>query len=283
MIDLHVHSTVSDGSYSPAGLAQLARDTGVEAFALTDHDSIAGDEEAAAEAERLGVGFINGMEMTMAYRGRKIHVVCLGFNPENDEFQKLYSRLRYIKEDSMADVVEVLRRRGIEIDMDMVRRHSAVHLDRYAIMRTIVDMNIFDGIQYIWDNYLNPAVKEVGVAGDIPAEEALPVIRAAGGVTSLAHFHKLIGLKGQSRADQEESLRELVSFGLAGMEQYYPNYTDEDRAFARAMIEKYDMLPTGGTDFHGANRPGILLGTGYEKNMSTPLKFLEDIRERCRI
>ena len=74
-----------------------------------------------------------------------------------------------------------------------------------------------------------------------------------------------------------------MSFGLTGMEQYYPNYTDEDRAFARAMIEKYDMLPTGGTDFHGANRPGILLGTGYEKNMSVPLKFLEDIRERCRI
>lgn len=283
MIDLHVHSTVSDGSYSPAGLAQLARETGVEAFALTDHDSIAGDEEAAAEAERLGVGFINGMEMTMAYGDRKIHVVCLGFNPENSEFQKLYSRLRYIKEDSMADVVEVLRRRGIEIDMEMVRRHSAVHLDRYAIMRTIVDMNIFDGIQYIWDNYLNPAVKEVGVAGDIPAEEALPIICAAGGVTSLAHFHKLIGLKGQSRAEQEESLRELMGFGLTGMEQYYPNYTDEDRAFARAMIEKYDMLPTGGTDFHGANRPGILLGTGYKKNMDTPLKFLEDIRERCRI
>ncbi|MCI7611642.1 MAG: PHP domain-containing protein [Selenomonadaceae bacterium] len=283
LIDLHVHSTVSDGSYSPAELAQLARETGVEAFALTDHDSIAGDEEAAAEAERLGVGFINGMEMTMAYGDRKIHVVCLGFNPENSEFQKLYSRLRYIKEDSMADVVEVLRRRGIEIDMEMVRRHSAVHLDRYAIMRTIVDMNIFDGIQYIWDNYLNPAVKEVGVAGDIPAEEALPIICAAGGVTSLAHFHKLIGLKGQSRAEQEESLRELMGFGLTGMEQYYPNYTDEDRAFARAMIEKYDMLPTGGTDFHGANRPGILLGTGYKKNMDTPLKFLEDIRERCRI
>lgn len=283
MIDLHVHSTVSDGSYSPSGLAQLASETGVEAFALTDHDSIAGDGEAAAEAKRLGVGFINGMEMTMAYGGRKIHVVCLGFDPENSEFQKLYSRLRYIKEDSMADVVEVLRRRGIEIDMEMVRKHSAVHLDRYAIMRTIVDMNIFDGIQYIWDNYLNPAVKEVGVAGDIPAEEALPIICAAGGVTSLAHFHKLIGLKGQSRAEQEESLRELMGFGLTGMEQYYPNYTDEDRAFARAMIEKYDMLPTGGTDFHGANRPGILLGTGYKKNMDTPLKFLEDIRERCRI
>ena len=183
----------------------------------------------------------------------------------------------------MTDVVDVLRRRGIEIDMEMVRRHASVHLDRYAIMRTIVDLNIFDGIQYIWDNYLNPAVKEVGVAGDIPAEEALPVIRAAGGVTSLAHFHKLIGLKGQSRAEQEASIRELTGFGLTGMEQYYPNYTDDDRAFARSMIEKYNMLPTGGTDFHGANRPGILLGTGFEKNMNTPLKFLEDIRKICRI
>lgn len=282
MIDLHVHSTVSDGSYSPEGLARLAKETGVEAFALTDHDSIAGNGLAAAEADRLGVGFINGMEMTMGYRGGKIHVVCLGFDTENADFQRLYSRLRYIKEESMTDVVEALRRKGLEIDMDMVQKHAAVHLDRYAVMRTIVDMNIFDGIQYIWDNYLNPAVKEVGVAADIPAGEALPVIRGAGGVTSLAHFHKKIGLKGRSRAEQEDCIRELMGFGLTGMEQYYPNYTEEDKAFARTMIDKYGMLPTGGTDFHGANRPGILLGTGLEHNMDTPLSFWEKIRESCR-
>lgn len=281
MIDLHVHSTISDGSYTPAGLARLAKETGVEAFALTDHDSIAGNREAAAEADRLGVGFINGMEMTMGYRGGKIHVVCLGFDTENAAFQGLYSRLRYIKEQSMADVVEALRRRGLAIDMDMVQKHAVAHLDRYAIMRTIVDMNIFDGIQYIWDNYLNPAVKETGVAEDIPAEEALPVIRSAGGVTSLAHFHKRIGLRGRSRAEQEACLKELMSFGLTGMEQYYPNYTEEDKAFARAMIDKYAMLPTGGTDFHGANRPGILLGTGFENNMDTPMSFLDNIRKRC--
>lgn len=281
MIDLHVHSTISDGSYTPAGLARLAKETGVEAFALTDHDSIAGNREAAAEADRLGVGFINGMEMTMGYRGGKIHVVCLGFDTENADFQGLYSRLRYIKEQSMADVVEALRRRGLAIDMDMVQKHAVAHLDRYAIMRTIVDMNIFDGIQYIWDNYLNPAVKEAGVAEDIPAEEALPVIRSAGGVTSLAHFHKRIGLRGRSRAEQEACLKELMSFGLTGMEQYYPNYTEEDKVFARAMIDKYAMLPTGGTDFHGANRPRILLGTGFENNMDTPMSFLDNIRKRC--
>lgn len=281
MIDLHVHSTVSDGSYTPAGLAVLAKKSGVEAFALTDHDSIAGTDEAAAEAAKQGVDFINGMEMSLSYQGHKIHVVCLGFDRQNPEFQKLYKKVRYIKEDSMADVVEAIGRKGIDIDMERVRQHASVHLDRYAIMRTIVDMHLFDSIQYIWDTYLNPAVLEVGVGDDVSAQEALPVIRQAGGVTSLAHFHKQIGLKGQSRAEQEESIKELLDFGLCGMEQYYPNYTEEDKAFALHMIEKYHMLPTGGTDFHGANRADIMLGTGYHHNMNTPYAFFEHIRQVC--
>lgn len=118
MIDLHVHSTVSDGSYTPAGLAVLAKESGVEAFALTDHDSIAGTDEAAAEAVKQGVDFINGMEMSLSYQGHKIHVVCLGFDRQNPEFQKLYKKVRYIKEDSMADVVEAIGRKGIDIDME---------------------------------------------------------------------------------------------------------------------------------------------------------------------
>ena len=281
MIDLHVHSTVSDGSYTPAGLAVLAKESGVEAFALTDHDSIAGTDEAAAEAVKQGVDFINGMEMSLSYQGHKIHVVCLGFDRQNPEFQKLYKKVRYIKEDSMADVVEAIGRKGIDIDMEMVRQHASVHFDRYAIMRTIVDMHLFDSIQYIWDTYLNPAVLEVGVGDDVSAQEALPIIRQAGGVTSLAHFHKQIGLKGQSRAEQEASIKELLYFGLCGMEQYYPNYTEDDKAFALHMIEKYHMLPTGGTDFHGANRADIMLGTGYHNNMNTPYAFFEHIRQAC--
>lgn len=281
MIDLHVHSTVSDGSYTPKGLAVLAKESGVEAFALTDHDSIAGTDEAAAEAAKQGVEFINGMEMSLSYQGHKIHVVCLGFDRQNPEFQKLYKKVRYIKEDSMADVVDVIRSKGIDIDMDKVRQHASIHLDRYAIMRAIVDMKLFDSIQYIWDNYLNPAVMEVGVGDDVSAKEALPVIRQAGGVTSLAHFHKQIGLKGQSRAEQEASIKQLLDYGLCGMEQYYPNYSEEDKAFALHIIEKYDMLPTGGTDFHGANRPEIMLGTGYHGNMNTPYEFFENICKVC--
>lgn len=281
MIDLHVHSTVSDGSYSPSELVQLARDTGVEAFALTDHDTIVGNDEAAEAAARLGVGFISGMEMSLAYQGHKIHVVCLGFDFKNAEFQKLYQKVRYIKEGSMIDVVEAIRQKGIDITMEMVRNHAPRHPDRYAIMRTMVDMGIFDSIQYIWDKYLDPAVREVGVADDVSAREALPVIREAGGVTSLAHFHKRIGFLGQSRAQQEDSIKELLGYGLCGMEQYYPNYTAEDKAFALAMIEKYRMLPTAGTDFHGSNRPGILLGSGANGNISAPMSFFENVQRAC--
>ena len=147
-------------------------------------------------------------------------------------------------------------------------------------MRTLVAMNLPCKIQTLWDEYLNPGLKAAGVYGDISAEEALPVIRKAGGVTSLAHYHKDIGMKGWSWEKKEESLKELMSFGLDGMERYYPNYSPEDAEFAARMIEKYNMLATGGTDFHGANRRGIELGTGHEGNMNVPFEFYEKILAR---
>ena len=96
----------------------------------------------------------------------------------------------------------------------------------------------------------------------------------------MAHYHKDIGMKGWSWAKKEEALQELMSFGLDGMERYYPNYSPEDGEFAARMIEKYNMLATGGTDFHGANRRGIELGTGHEGNMNVPFEFYEKIMAR---
>ena len=280
MIDLHVHSTVSDGTYTPRDVVDLAKEKGLEAVTLTDHESIAGNGEAAAEAKKLGVNFINGMEMTVAYEDHKLHIVCLGFDEANTDFKQLYAKIRHNKEKNMDQVVEYIQSKGLDITMDKVKKHAAVHLDRYAIMRTLVAMNLPCKIQTLWDEYLNPGLKEAGVYGDISAEEALPVIRKAGGVTSLAHYHKDIGMKGWSWEKKEESLKELMSFGLDGMERYYPNYSPEDEDFAARMIEKYNMLATGGTDFHGTNRRGIELGTGREGNMNVPFEFYEKIMAR---
>lgn len=281
-IDLHVHSLVSDGSFTPADLAVHAKEQGLAAFALTDHDVIAGSDEAAAAAEKVGVEFINGMELTADFQGHKIHVVCLGFDPENAAFQGMYKKIRAIKEGRIDDIVEFVRRKGIDISMDKVQEFTYQGiLDRYAVMRYLVSLHLYDRAQPLWDNYLNPAVIEVGLDFNITAEEALPIIHEAGGVTSLAHFHKNIGLGSlDSRQQQEQAIVELHRLGLDGMERFYPNYSPEDEEFAAEMIRKYDLLATGGTDFHGSNRPGIEMGSGMDGNIAVPYEFYRGVKER---
>ncbi len=282
IIDLHVHSHISDGSYSPEGLAQLAAQRGLAAFALTDHDSIMGCQEAAIAAENLGIGFINGMELSAEYAGHKVHIVCLGFDAHHPSFQLLYKKIRSIKEAKIPEMIDFVRERGVDISLEKVRPFAYGALDRYALMRYMVSLQMYERAQPLWDNYLNPAAEALGIDVNITAEEALPLIREAGGVTSLAHFHKNIGLKGLSRQEQEKAILHLHSMGLDGMERYYPNYTAEDEDFAAYMIEKYQLLATGGTDFHGTNRPGIELGTGEDGNMQVPWEYFQKIKSKTQ-
>jgi len=278
IIDLHVHSYISDGSYSPAGLAELAKERGVAAFALTDHDSMLGCQEAAEAAASCGVGFINGMELSADFESHKVHIVCLGFDPEHPSFRKLYQKVRGIKEARIPEMIDFVRDKGIDISLEKVRPFARGNVDRYALMRFMVSLHMYERAQPIWDNFLDPAARELGINVNITAEEALPLLHEAGAVTSLAHFHKAIGLKGLDRQEQEQAILRLHEMGLDGMERFYPNYTPEDETFAAYMIEKYQLLPTGGTDFHGTNRPGIEIGTGVEGNMRVPYSFLENIQ-----
>ena len=277
IIDLHVHSYISDGSYSPAGLAELAKERGLAAFALTDHDSMLGCQEAAEAAASCGVGFINGMELSADFESHKVHIVCLGFDPEHPSFRKLYQKVRGIKEARIPEMIEFVREKGIDISLEKVRPFARGNVDRYALMRFMVSLHMYERAQPIWDNFLDPAARELGINVNITAEEALPLLHEAGAVTSLAHFHKAIGLKGLDRHEQERAILRLHGMGLDGMERFYPNYTVEDEAFAAYMIDKYSLLPTGGTDFHGTNRPGIELGTGIEGRMQVPYSYFEQI------
>jgi len=281
-IDLHVHSLVSDGSFKPGELAEHAKEQGLAAFALTDHDVMAGCAEAAAAASAAGVEFINGMEMTMDFKGLKIHVVCLGFDEKHTGFQSMYKKIRAIKEGRIEDIIEFVQRKGVDISLEKVQEFTYMGiLDRYAVMRYLVSLHLYDRAQPLWDNYLDPAVVELGLNYNITAEEALPIIHEAGGVTSLAHFHKNIGLgKLESRQQQEQAIVELHRLGLDGMERFYPNYSAEDAEFAAQMIAKYDLMPTGGTDFHGTNRPGIEMGSGMNDNMEVPYAFFNGVKER---
>lgn len=282
-VDLHVHSIVSDGSYKPDELAELAKAQGLAAFALTDHDVIAGTDEAAAAAKAAGIGFINGMELTTEFQGRKLHIVCLGFDPAHPAFRTVYQRVRAIKEGRIPEMIAFIQRKGVDISLAKVQEFVYDGpLDRYAIMRYLVSLHLYDRAQPLWDHYLDPAAAELGLNFSITAEEALPLIHEAGGATSLAHFHKEIGLQGLSRREQEAAILQLHKLGLDGMERYYPTYSEEDTDFAAYLTQKYDLLATGGSDFHGTNRPGTAMGTGIEHNLSVPSVFLDEVRSRCK-
>ena len=284
-IDLHVHSDASDGTMSPSELVEHAKEQGLSAFALTDHDCIYGDEKTWEEAGKRGLGFLPGMELTALFHGRKIHVVCLGMDAENPGFRQIYRKLRANKEAKIAEIVEYVRNQGIDISLEKVEPYGFGRpLDRYSIMRYMVSLHMYDRAQPIWDNYLNPAVQALGLNAVVSIEDALPVIHEAGGVSSLAHYHKQIGLKGLTREEQKRAILELHDMGLDGMERWYPNYTKEDAEFAAYMIDEYRLLATAGTDFHGGNRPEVKLGKGLEDHLMISYELFERIAdhvEKC--
>lgn len=202
-IDLHVHSTMSDGTYTPKDLIKLAKDKGLSALTLSDHDTIDGLAQASTEALKTDIEFIPGMEVSTDYKGRTLHIVALGFDRTSAAFKKLYKSIRAKKENKMGKLINRLKEKGLDISVEKVKPfiYEGSQLERYAIMRYIMSLHIADKLQIIWDEYLNPTIKELGLDANISVEELAEGIHGAGGIISLAHFHKYIGLKGMSRQE----------------------------------------------------------------------------------
>jgi len=282
-VDLHVHSNISDGSYTPVELIKLAYKIGLSAITLSDHETIAGNAEAKVEADKLGIEFISGMEITVDYKNRHLHLVALGFDAKQPAFQTLYKKIRVLKEAKMEEVILGIKEKGVPISLELVQPFALFNkIDRYAIMRYLVSLQLFDHVQPVWDQYLNPVIRQLELNHNVSVEETTQAVRAAGGMTSLAHFHKRLGLAGLDRQEQETAIAELHAMGLDGMEQYYPNYTEGDQAFAESMLKKYQMIPTGGSDFHGLNRPNVALGTGIKNNLIVPYTLYANILQYCQ-
>lgn len=283
IIDLHTHSTVSDGTCTPTELARLARERGISAFALTDHDNIDGLDEAEAAARSVGVQFIPGIELTVDFAGHKLHVVALGFERRSAAFQKFYRLVRDGKEARIEDLIAGIRARGVDITREKVQALTPGKLDRYSVMRYLVSLRMSERVQPLWDTYIDPVLAEMGGCANVSAAEAFQAIHAAGGITSLAHFHKKIGLLEMSRDDQASVIASLRAQGMDGIEGWYPSYTQEDSAFVNDLVARLGFLRTGGTDFHGENRPEIEMGTGCGHNIAISEAVLARLKERITV
>lgn len=276
MIDLHVHSCVSDGTDSPSEIIRMAKRKKIKAIALTDHDTIEGIEEAELEAEKQNVNFLKGIELSVSFKeGRLIHILGLGIDPSNEYFLKAYNKMRNAREEGTNKILESLKRQGMYISIEKLRKHAAgKYLDRQAILKYFLEKNLSSTVLEFWRRYLVSI--PYGEGELLEPEEALYIIKKSGGLSFLAHYHKRIGLKGYSAEEKEEHIKYLMSLGLNGIERYYPFYDNKDIEYVEYLINKYKLIPSGGTDFHGSNRPEVTLGEG-KNNFFVPDSIYETI------
>lgn len=276
-IDLHTHTNISDGACTSKELIETAVKENIKAIALTDHDNIGGVEEAYIFAEQNNIDFLKGIEISSLYKeGRILHILGLGIDLSNKEFLNAYNEMKKARNEGVKHILVEIKKMGINIEIEELRKNAlGQYLDRYDIYRYFIKNKICNTAQEIWDKYLDPI--PYGDKELIKAEDAIMIIKKSGGVSFLAHYNKSIGFGGLSNETIEEEIKYLISVGLDGIERYYPSFEEPDYEFLDYLINKYDLMISGGTDYHGKNRTEIKLGTGKNNNLFIPYNLYKKI------
>ena len=277
-IDLHTHSTCSDGTFTPSELAAHAAGKGLAAFALTDHDTTDGLAEAAAAATEYGVEFVPGIEFSTDYEGRDIHIVGLDIDPEEKELAAKLQSFRKNRNARNEEMLELLRRiGGFDITMEDLKKAYGEHtvITRAHFGRWLFEHGCVKSISEAFDRYLGDGCPcFVGKKKTRP-QTAIRLILGAGGIPVLAHpllYH-------MTPEELEDMTRSLKEAGLQAIEAIYSSNTGLDESNMRRLARKLDLKISGGSDFHGKNKPLLEIGSG-RGNLKIPYEVLEDLRKR---
>jgi predicted metal-dependent phosphoesterase TrpH len=248
-IDLHTHSTASDGIYSPTELLQHAHEVGLHVLALTDHDSTAGLDEASEAALHLAIDFIPGIEINTDVGKDEIHILGYYLEYARKEFQAILQVLRDARIHRGQRIVELLNQQGVHITWERVRQIAQGAVGRPHIARALQEAGYVQSIAEAFDKYIGKGCPAHVPRYKLAPVDAIRLIRSANGLPVMAHP---IGLPGLD--ELRKWLPELVAEGLVGLETYYGPYTPEQVQELHTLADQYHLIPTGGTDFHG---PGI--------------------------
>lgn len=261
MIELHCHTTASDGTLSPDELVALADDLGITQLAITDHDSTAGVVAAHSACQAAAIRLIPAIELSTRYLEQPVDVLGYGIDPESPTLCTTLEQAVTARNERIPRMIKRLQEAGLEITVDDVRRRAPGGVvGRPHVAHALVEMGAVADVQEAFMKYL--ARGQVGYVPKevLTPEQAVGVIREAGGIAVLAHpcYLKLESHEFEALLDQ------LMDAGLVGLEVHYSQHTRADvHSFAR-WARKKELLPTGGSDFHGTNKPHISLGMGPE-------------------
>jgi 3',5'-nucleoside bisphosphate phosphatase len=273
-VDLHVHSTASDGTEQPADLVASAVRARLGAIALTDHDTLQGLDAARTAADALGIRLIPGVELSCDWDGGAMHLVVLFLEPGNGPLQDHLTVLREARDVRNTRIVERLVGMGIEITIDEVLAEAGGgSVGRPHLAAVLVRKDVVPDIPTAFDRYLAAGRPAYVGRERLTPVEAISLARESGGVPVLAHPLTLgIDLDGELRT----TFQRLAEIGLVGVEVEYSTYLPEERIRLRRLATAAGLLPSGGTDYHGAYKPDILLGVG-KGDLAVAGSILDDL------
>ena len=278
IIDLHTHSTASDGTLSPRELILLAKKLQIAALSLTDHDTIDGLDEAQLYADKCGVKFIPGIEISCQYDPGPIHILGYWIDRDNADLKSVLGELIGFRNDRNVVIIEKLKDLGVDIDYSEVEAlavDSVVGRPHFA--EVIVKKGFARSIADAFNKYLG-----YGKAAYLPKKrlsipQGIELLRSAGGFPVLAH-------PGQysfpDPASFKTTMIELKQVGIAGLEVYYPTHSRKETRFFKSVAQELDLAITVGSDFHGEVKPEVQLGTGISNNLNISIDILNDLESR---
>jgi predicted metal-dependent phosphoesterase TrpH len=268
MIDLHSHTDQSDGTFTASELVAEAVRVGLKALSITDHDTMAGYQQAVPFAEKAGLRLICGIELSTRYQGVSVHL--LGYFPvakPSPEFLEWLAFLLESRRDRNRRLIAKLNSLGVPITLEEVEKYGKTLTARPHFARVLIDKGFAKDIQDAFDKYLDEGSQAYVQRHDIPIQEAIERIRAAGGVCSLAHPVRVAKNNWETLA---RYVGELAGMGLQAVEVYHSDHSLENVAYYKSLAERFGLGMTGGSDFHGGNKPTISLGTGCRNNLNVP-------------
>ena len=273
MIDLHSHTNESDGSLSPAELIAEAARAGIRVLGITDHDTFAGYEQALAPARDAGVDLLCGIELSTKLNGQSVHL--LGYFPRAEgglaDFREWVRDLQASRRDRNIRLVARLRELGFDITLEEAEARGRGMTGRPHFAQIMVEKGYVANIRQAFDDYLDESAKGYVYRREPTVAEAVARIRAAGGIASLAHPVRVNG-------DLQSILPSLCESGLNAIEAYHSDHGPRETEFYLAIARRHGLLVTGGSDFHGAVKPSVRLGTGHENNLRVPPEIIDSIR-----
>lgn len=272
-IDLHVHSNKSDGTLSPTQIVELAKTLDLYAIALTDHDTISGIDEAMEAASILGVILIPGIEISSEFNGGDLHILGLNIDYKNVAFNKLIDILQDERKQRNVRIIELMRQDGVDISENKLRdKFGDASITRAHFARYLVETGYINHKDMAFAKYLNKGRPYYVPRQRVSPKDAINIILEAGGHPVLAH-PLLYGLGRDRLMSLFNYLKEL---GLQGIEALHSLNSPADDRMLLGAAKRYDLFITGGSDFHGANKPNIQLGIG-KGNLKIPAEILDNI------